>query len=344
MERVNICGDPNSSLQQSGNEPEVLVDVRNLVKYFTVGRGWGFSNRREVHAVDNVSLFINKGETLSLVGESGCGKTTIGRLILRLLEPTTGEILFKGQNILKLTGEALRSLRRNMQAVFQDPFGSLNPRKAISEIIAEPMHIQRMPGRRERQERVSELLQLVGLDPDHGRRYPHEFSGGQRQRIAIARALALNPEFIICDEPVSALDVSIQAQVLNLLKDLQLRQRLTYLFISHDLSVVKHMSDRVAVMYLGKIVELSGKREIYQRPLHPYTEALISAIPDINREESTERIILTGDIPSSMQVPLGCRFHTRCRYVMDICRKEIPPFLDVGGGHAVACHLHSGAA
>lgn len=343
MELMNISGKSIRGLQPPQNEHDFLINVRNLVKRFPVDRRGLISKRPEIHAVDGVSFFIRKGETLGLVGESGCGKTTIGRLILRLLEPTAGEILFEGQPILKLTRKKFRPMRRDMQVIFQDPFGSLNPRKTVAGIIAEPMHIQRLSTRRERRERVFELLQCVGLDPDHAQRYPHEFSGGQRQRIGIARALALNPKFVICDEPVSALDVSIQAQVLNLLKDLQEQLGLTYLFISHDLSVVKHMSERIAVMYLGIIVELSGKREIYERPLHPYTEALISAMPDIEGGESKKRIILTGDIPSPMQIPAGCRFHTRCRYATEMCRKEVPLFRDVGGGHSVACHLHTNA-
>ncbi len=319
---------------------EVLLEVRDLVKHFPITKGIVISKKvGAVKAVDGVSFYINRGETLGLVGESGCGKSTTGRLILRLIEATSGEISFEGRNVLKLGREEMRELRKDMQIIFQDPYASLNPRMTVGDIIGEPMEIHRIARGREKDRRVRELLEVVGLSPLHARRYPHEFSGGQRQRIGVARALAVNPKLIICDEPVSALDVSIQAQVINLLQDLQGEFGLTYLFIAHDLSVVKHIADRVAVMYLGKIVELAAKHELYNNPQHPYTEALLSAVPIPDPTKKKQRIILEGDVPSPINPPSGCRFHTRCRYAQDICSKEDPEFIDIADDHFVACHF-----
>ncbi|NLY52310.1 MAG: dipeptide ABC transporter ATP-binding protein [Firmicutes bacterium] len=317
-----------------------LLEVKDLVKHFPIYKGWLISKQiGSVKAVDGISFSINRGETLGLVGESGCGKSTTGRLILRLIEATSGEVWFEGQNVLNLGREEMRELRKDMQIIFQDPYASLNPRMTVGDIIGEPLRIHGIATGREKDKRVRELLEVVGLSSYHARRYPHEFSGGQRQRIGVARALAVNPKLIICDEPVSALDVSIQAQVINLLQDLQEEYGLTYLFIAHDLSVVKHISDRVAVMYLGKIVELTDKDSLYENPLHPYTKALLSAIPIPDPTLVRERTLLEGDVPSPINPPAGCRFHTRCPVAEDICRHEEPVFADVGGGHYVACHL-----
>jgi len=317
-----------------------LLEVKNLRKYFPIRTGMFRKTTAHVKAVDGISLSINEGETLGLVGESGCGKSTTGAVILRLEEPTGGQVLLEGEDILSLSKKKFRGIRRSMQMVFQDPFSSLNPRMTVAEIVGEPMQIHNLVhGRKERDERVAELLNSVGLTSEHMSRFPHEFSGGQRQRIGIARALAVRPKLIIADEPVSALDVSVQAQVLNILQDLQESFGLTYLFIAHDLSVVKHISDRVAVMYLGKIVEITGKRDLYRDPVHPYTQALRSAIPMPNPEAKGQRVILEGDVPSPVNPPPGCRFHPRCRYVMPVCRESEPELKECSTGHLAACHL-----
>ncbi len=326
-----------------------LVEVKDLFKYFPIHAGLMSRHVADVRAVDGVSFTIEQGETLGLVGESGSGKTTIGRLLLRLLPATRGEIRFEGANVLAMKRGEIRRLRRSMQIIFQDPFASLNPRMTIGDIIAEPLQIHGITNGKETQRRVRELLGLVGLQPYHANRYPHEFSGGQRQRVGVARALAVNPRFIVCDEPVSALDVSIQAQVINLLEELQERFGLTYLFIAHDLSVVRHISTRVAVMYVGKIVELADREALYQNPLHPYTQALLSAIPipDPVLEKRRKRVVLTGDIPSPVNPPSGCRFHTRCPVAFDRCVTEEPPLREYEPGHFAACHWveeHGGRA
>jgi len=315
------------------NQP--LVEIQDLRKHFHL------PHKQVVRAVDGVSFTINRGETLGLVGESGCGKTTVGRCILRLIEPTFGEIRFDGRDLLKLDRGEIRALRRRMQIIFQDPYSSLNPRMKVGSIVAEPLEIHHVGDRRERKDRVAELLRVVGLDPDYANRYPHQFSGGQRQRIGIARALALNPDFIVADEPVSALDVSVQAQVVNLMQDLQERFGLTYLFISHGLAVVKHISTRVGVMYLGKLVELAPAHEIYANPLHPYTQALLRAIP-IPDPEAKRRAAqkLGGDVPNPIAPPSGCRFHTRCPHMIDRCGAEEPELVEVSPGHFVSCFLH----
>jgi oligopeptide transport system ATP-binding protein len=327
---------------QNGSQTgDVLLEVNNLKMYFPVTSGILLQRKvADVKAVDDVSFFIRKGETLGLVGESGCGKTTTGRAILQLYKPTAGDVVFEGQILNNLSSGAMRAMRRKMQIIFQDPYGSLNPRMTCGDIVGEPLKIHKMTSSRgEYRDRVTELLTVVGLNPYMGDRYPHEFSGGQRQRIGIARALAVNPSFIVCDEPVSALDVSIQAQVINLLEELQDQFGLTYLFIAHDLSVVRHISDRVAVMYLGHIVEIAGRFELYENPLHPYTKALMSAvpIPDPVVEAKRERIILTGDVPSPMNPPEGCVFHTRCPVMIDDCKLGVPELREVTKDHWVAC-------
>jgi len=323
-----------------------LLDVKNLKMHFPLTQGIIFQRKvGAVQAVDGVSFSVKRGETLGLVGESGCGKSTTGRAILQLYKPTDGNVIFNGSDLTTLDSTQMRKMRRHLQMIFQDPYASLNPRMTVGNIVSEPMQIHKLVAKNERTQRVQELLQTVGLNPYFANRYPHEFSGGQRQRIGIARALAANPDFIVCDEPVSALDVSIQAQIVNLLEDLQEQFGLTYLFIAHDLSVVRHISDRVAVMYLGKIVEMADRNELYDTPLHPYTKALLSAvpIPDPVIEKQRERIILTGDVPSPINPPSGCHFHTRCPYVMDVCKKVDPIFAEQGSGHFVACHLYPGS-
>ena len=333
----------------SGN---ILLDVKGLVKYFPVRKGVFRRTVAQVKAVDNVDMFIPEGETLGLVGESGCGKTTAGRTILRLIEPTAGDVIFRSKklapegeedavevNVAKLSRRELKALRREMQIIFQDPYSSLNPRMTVGAIVGEPLLVHGIARGAEREERVKALLAAVGLKPDHMKRYPHEFSGGQRQRIGVARALALDPQLIICDEPVSALDVSIQAQVINLLEDLQREFGLTYLFIAHDLSVVRHISDRVAVMYLGKVAELAKTEELFTNPKHPYTEALMSAVPVPDPDWHVERILLQGDVPSPVAPPPGCYFHPRCRYAKDICKTEAPAYRDLGDKHFVRCHF-----
>ncbi|MDF2682579.1 MAG: hypothetical protein K0R47_3769 [Brevibacillus sp.] len=317
-----------------------LVEIKNLKKYFPIRKGMFKKTVGHVKAVDGLDFTIFKGETLGLVGESGCGKSTTGRTILQLLTPTEGEVLYEGKNLLHMKSAEMRKLRKDLQMVFQDPYASLDPRLTVGELIAEPFQIHQLYQGKERDRRVDELLQVVGLHSYHAKRYAHEFSGGQRQRIGIARALALNPKLIVADEPVSALDVSIQSQVINLLQDLQEQFQLTYLFIAHDLSVVKHISDRVGVMYLGRIVELAEKNDLYDSPMHPYTKALLSAVPVPNPLIKKERIVLQGDVPSPANPPSGCTFHPRCSECMDICRTEKPAFQEVNGRY-VACHLYS---
>jgi oligopeptide transport system ATP-binding protein len=317
----------------------LLLEVKHLKKHFPIKGGVFSKTIGYVYAVDDINFTLEKGETLGLVGESGCGKSTTGRTILRLIEPTDGAIYFEGQDITTLDKSAMRALRREMQIIFQDPYASLNPRMTVGSIIGEPLEIHKIAKGSEKEERVASLLQKVGLRAEDMRKYPHEFSGGQRQRIGIARALALNPKLIVCDEPVSALDVSIQAQVINLLEDLQAEFGLSYLFIAHNLNVVEHISNRVAVMYLGQIVELASDEELYRNPQHPYTEALLSAVPIPDPTVKKKRIILEGDVPSPINPPKGCHFHTRCMYKDKICEEVEPEFKDIGGGHWVACHF-----
>ena len=322
-----------------------LLSVRGLRKTFPIYGGLLGRELAAVHAVDDISFDIAPGETLGLVGESGCGKSTTGRCVLRLIEPSDGTVWFEGSDVMQASGEALRRMRRDMQIIFQDPFASLNPRHTVGGIVGEALVIHKLARNgREREEKVAALLETVGLRAEHMRRFPHEFSGGQRQRIGIARALAVEPKLIVCDEPVSALDVSVQAQVINLLEDLSARLGLAYLFIAHDLSVVEHISDRVAVMYLGRIVEVASARELYRNPLHPYTEALLSAVPIPDPTVRRQRVVLQGDVPNPINPPSGCRFRTRCPLAQDICAAEVPPLVRDAEGHAVACHFRGPGA
>jgi oligopeptide transport system ATP-binding protein len=320
---------------------DVLLKVENLKVYFPILRGIFQRRVGDIKAVDGISFDVIRGETLGLVGESGCGKSTTGRAILQLYRLTDGSVILDGEDLSKLHGRALRQRRRKMQMIFQDPYASLNPRMTIGEIVSEPLEVHHIAKGKEKSERIAYLLQVVGLNPQYANRYPHEFSGGQRQRVGIARALALEPSFIVCDEPISALDVSIQAQVVNLLEDIQKKMGLTYLFIAHDLSMVRHISNRVAVMYLGKMMELADRSEVYIDPLHPYTQALLSAIPipDPALEEKRHRIILSGDVPSPANPPPGCVFHTRCPYAEAVCREQEPEWREAHAGHFVACHF-----
>jgi len=324
------------------SENNILVQVRNLKKYFPITRGTVVQRHvGDIKAVDDVSFDIIKGETLGLVGETGCGKTTVGRTLLQLYEPTAGEVIFDGINLTRLKGGEMRRMRRRMQMIFQDPYASLNPRMTVGSIIAAPLEVHRYARGKDKRQRIEELLEIVGLNDEFINRYPHEFSGGQRQRIGIARALAVNPDLVICDEPISSLDVSIQAQVVNLLEELQEQLGLTYLFIAHDLSMVRHISNRMAVMYLGKIMELSDRDEIYLRPLHPYTQALMSAVPvpDPDIKDKRKRIILQGDLPSPANPPAGCNFSTRCPVAKEICAQQDPQYREIKDKHWVACHF-----
>lgn len=317
---------------------EHLVEVKALKKYFPILKGWR-EEKVYVRAVDGVDFSIDRGKTLGLVGESGCGKTTVGRLILKLIEPTEGKILFEGKNLAHLNKKEIHPMRRAFQIIFQDPFASLNPRMTVSEIVGRPMTIHGLVDPSQRDERVAQLLESVGLQREHLHRYPHEFSGGQRQRIGIARALATQPRLIVADEPTSALDVSVQAQILNLMRQLQKEFGLTYLFISHNIGVIRHISDRVAVMYLGKVVEMAEKRALFKSPIHPYTRALLAAVPSLDPKRKREEVILEGDVPSPIHPPSGCRFHTRCRYALPRCFEEEPFFHQIEDGRWVACHL-----
>lgn len=316
----------------------ILLETKNLSKYFTGKKGLLNRQPAQVKAVDHVSLTVNKGETLGLVGESGCGKSTLGRTILRLIPATEGQVLYNGEDILTYDKKKMWEMRRKLQIIFQDPYSSLNPRMTVYDLISAPLEVYKIGTKAERREMVEEILQEVGLDKQYLNRFPHEFSGGQRQRIGIARALILNPEFVVCDEAVSALDVSVRAQVLNLMRNMQQKKNLTYLFISHDLSVVRHISDRIAVMYLGSVAEVAEKAQLYSNPMHPYTKALLSAIPLPDVKKKRQRIILQGDVPGAYNPPSGCKFHTRCPYATDRCKQEIPVLRQMEKGHQVACH------
>lgn len=316
----------------------ILLETKDLSKYFTGKKGLLNRQPAQVKAVDHVSLTVNKGETLGLVGESGCGKSTLGRTILRLIPATEGQVLYNGEDILTYDKKKMWEMRRKLQIIFQDPYSSLNPRMTVYDLISAPLEVYKIGTKAERREMVEEILQEVGLDKQYLNRFPHEFSGGQRQRIGIARALILNPEFVVCDEAVSALDVSVRAQVLNLMRNMQQKKNLTYLFISHDLSVVRHISDRIAVMYLGSVAEVAEKAQLYSNPMHPYTKALLSAIPLPDVKKKRQRIILQGDVPSAYNPPSGCKFHTRCPYATDRCKQEIPVLRQMEKGHQVACH------
>lgn len=320
---------------------EYILEVNNLVKHFPLGGGLFSKKQQVVQAVNGITFKVKRGETLGIVGESGCGKSTAGRSIIRLYEPTAGQIIFEGKDVTKAQGNDLMELRRNMQMIFQDPYASLNPRMTVGDIVAEALDIHKLASGQKRTNRIYELLKIVGLNPEHANRFPHEFSGGQRQRIGIARALAVNPSLIICDEPISALDVSIQAQVVNMLEELQEKLGLTYLFIAHDLSMVKYISHRIAVMYLGRIVELTSSKDLYANPMHPYTQGLLSAIPipDPHVEAQRRRIIPKGNVPSPIDPPTGCYFRTRCPHAMEVCAKEAPELTEMGNEHLVACHL-----
>ena len=320
-------------------DKKVLLEVQKVKKEFVTSKSLTGKPLKIVHAVDSVDLTIYEGETIGVVGESGCGKSTLGRCILQLIRPTAGNVLYRGEDITKLNKEQMRQMRRKMQLIFQDPYASLNPRMTVLELIMAPLEAFGIGTMEERVQRVKEIMELVGMPENMMNRYPHEFSGGQRQRIVIARALVLNPEFVVCDEPVSALDVSVRAQVLNLIQELKKKKHLTYMFISHDLSVVKYISDDIAVMYLGRIVEIAEKNELYNNPQHPYTKALLSAIPIPDVDNKMKREILTGDVPSPLNPPSGCYFHTRCKYATERCKTECPALHDVGNGHMVACHL-----
>jgi peptide/nickel transport system ATP-binding protein len=334
----SIIQDPQ---EIAANEPEHLLQVKNLKKYFPINKGLFSGQKRYLRAVDGVSFNLDKGKTVGIVGESGCGKTTMGRTILRLYDVTEGEILFEGKDIANLKGEKLRKIRPNMQMIFQDPYSSLSPRLPIGQIIGEAVQVHKIVPKADPKDYVIDIMKKCGLQPHYYDRYPHEFSGGQRQRICIAKALALQPKLVICDEPVSALDVSIQAQVINLFMDLQQQDNYAYIFISHDLSVVEHISDEVGVMYLGNMVEYGKKKDLFSNPMHPYTEALFSAVPVPDPDVKMNRIILQGDIPAPANPPSGCKFHTRCSKCMDICKEVEPKFKDYGNGHCVACHLYS---
>jgi oligopeptide/dipeptide ABC transporter ATP-binding protein len=330
---------PQSSILETWFNDMSLVEIRNLKKHFPVGEGLFSRGKGAVKAVDGVNLTINEGETVGLVGESGCGKSTLGRTILRLIEPTSGEVIFQGKNLLTMPQRELRDMRRQMQIIFQDPYASLNPRMRVGDIVGEGLEIHKLAKGKAKRDRVMELLHQVGLREDHYDRYPHEFSGGQRQRIGIARALAVSPKFIVCDEPVSSLDVSIQAQIINLLQELQEKMHLTYLFISHDLRVVEHISHRVAIMYLGKVVEIAKGDTIYRDAKHPYTRALLSAVPIPDMSRKKERVVLEGDVPSPVNPPPGCTFHPRCSYREALCSQSEPPLDFTADGHGVACHV-----